>query len=54
MVEDVHTERLQVTAFRFLHLSLFPLVRTVRTLCIHHGNNTDVPECNVEASTNQR
>ena len=54
MVEDVHTERLLVTVFRFLHMSFFPLVSIVRTLCIHHENNSDLPEYYVEASTDQR
>ena len=54
MAEDVHTERLMITVFRFLRMSFFPLVSIVRTLCIHHGNNSDVPEYYVEASTNQR
>ena len=54
MAEDVHTERLLVTVFRFLHMSFFPLVSIVRILCIHHENNSDVPEYYVEASTNQR
>ena len=54
MAEDVHTERLLVTVFIFLHMSFFPLVNIVRTLCIHHENNSDVPEYYVEAPTNQR
>ena len=54
MVEVVHTDRLLVTVFRFLHMSFFPLVSIVRTLCIHLENNPDVPEYYVEASTNQR
>ena len=47
MLDDVHTERLLVTVFRFLHMSFFPL-------CIHHENNSDVREYYVESSTNQR
>ena len=43
MVEDVHTERLLVTVFKFL-----------RDLCIHHENNSDVPEYYVEVLTIDR
>ena len=51
MVDDVHTERLLVTVFRFLHILPSCIVRT---LCIHHEHNLDVPGHFVEASTNQR
>ena len=54
MTEDLHTGRLLVTVFRFLHMSFLPLVSIVRTRCVHHENNSDVPENYVEASTNQR
>ena len=54
MVEDDHIERLLVTVFRFLHMSFLTLVSIVRTLCIHHENNSDIQEYYVEASNNQR
>ena len=54
MAEVIHTERLLITVLRFLHMSFFPLASIVRTLCIHHENNSDAPEYYVEASTNKR
>ena len=54
MAGDVHTERSLVTAFRFLHMSFFPLVSIVRTLCIHHEINSNAPEYYVEVSSKQR